>query len=312
MITVEALTVKYGAFRAVDRVSFSVFEQEIFGIVGPNGAGKSSTVECIEGLRRAHSGRVSVNGLDPWRDRQELYGVVGVQLQDTAYQDQVRVGEICSLFASLYRNPAPYGELLEMMGLSGKKRAFVSSLSGGQRQKLAIVLALLPNPRIAFLDELTTGLDPHARHQMWDLLLQLRKRGLTIVLVSHYMDEVEAICDRVAIMDRGRMLAVGSVSEVIDRFELQTEISFRSPLEQIRGLEGLPGVTSVKWNRNRITVLGHGDETLPAVLQYLKDQGAGYSGLAVKPPGLEAVFLKLAGYRPSEEGRPAAAGKEVR
>jgi ABC-2 type transport system ATP-binding protein len=302
MIEVDALTVKYGKLRAVDRVSFSVFEQEIFGIVGPNGAGKTSTVECIGGLRRAYSGRVSVSGLDPWKNRQELYGVIGVQLQDTAYQDQVRVGEICALFSSLYRSPAPYGELLEIMQLSGKRRAFVSSLSGGERQKLAIVLALIPNPRIAFLDELTTGLDPHARHQMWDLLLKLRERGLTIVLVSHYMDEVEAVCDRVAIMNRGQMLTAGSITEVIDGFDLQTEISFRSSLEQTGGLEKLPGVTSAKRRRNRITVQGRGDETVLAVLQYLKEQGAGCSGLAVKPPGLEAVFLNLVGYSPFEEG----------
>ncbi|NLA04235.1 MAG: ABC transporter ATP-binding protein [Firmicutes bacterium] len=311
MIAVDALTVQYGELRAVDQVSFSVFEQEIFGIVGPNGAGKTSTVECIEGLRRAHSGKVSVSGLDPWKDRKKLYEVMGVQLQDTAYQDQVRVGEICALFSSLYRSPVPYGELLEIMQLSGKEKAFVSSLSGGQRQKLAIVLALIPNPRIAFLDELTTGLDPRARHQMWDLLLQLRERGLTIVLVSHYMDEVEAVCDRVAIMDRGRMPAVGSVSEVIGRFALHTEISFRSSLERTGGLEALPGVVSVGRKRNRITVQGRGDETVLAVLEHLRDRGIDYAALAVKPPDLEAVFLNLVGYSPSGES-PRADEKEVR
>lgn len=311
MIQVEGLTVKYRDLCAVDDVSFSVSEQEIFGIIGPNGAGKTSAVECMEGLRRAYSGRVSVVGLDPWRERTELYGAIGVQLQDTAYQDRVRVFEICDLFSSLYRDPAPYGDLLEIMQLSDKRKAFVAGLSGGQRQKLAIVLALLPNPRVAFLDELTTGLDPYARRQMWDLLLRLRERGLTIVLVSHYMDEVEAICDRVAIMDRGRMLSVGSIGEVVAGFELQTEISFQSPLQHTGGLESLPGIASVKRLRNRITLYGRSDECVVTVLQYLRDSGIGYSSLAVKPPDLEAVFLSLVGYSSAAEGGPAAgAGKE--
>ncbi len=311
MIEVDALTVKYGALCAVDGVSFSVAEQEIFGIVGPNGAGKTSAVECIEGLRRAHSGRVSVAGLDPWRERKALYGVIGVQLQDTAYQDRVRVGEICALFSSLYRNPAPFEELLEVMRLGDKRKTAVGNLSGGQRQKLSIVLALLPNPRVVFLDELTTGLDPRARHQMWDLMLQLRERGLTIVLVSHYMDEVEAVCDRVAIMDRGRILVDGSVGDVVGRFDLLTEISFYAGLMQPGELAGLAGVQSVERQRNRIIVRGRSDEAVGAVLQYLGQNSVAYSGLVVKQPGLEEVFLELAGYRLSEASS-AAAGERGR
>lgn len=306
MIRVDSLTVKYGDLCAVDNVTFSVSEQEIFGIVGPNGAGKTSAVECIEGLRRAQGGRVSVAGLDPWKERKALYGVIGVQLQDTAYQERVRVWEICDLFSSLYRNPAPYDDLLQTMGLAGKKKSFVSRLSGGQRQKLSIVLALIPNPRVVFLDELTTGLDPQARHRIWDLLLQLRERGLTIVLVSHYMDEVEAICDRVAIMDRGRMLRVGSVDEVVNGFNLPTKISFRTNMPQTGSLERLAGVASVRRNGNRVTVYGRSDDCAAAVLQHLKEQEIAYSGLAVKPPDLEAVFLKLVGYALTDDAGPAA------
>lgn len=306
MIQVDSLTVKYKELRAVDNISFNVSEQEIFGIVGPNGAGKTSTVECIEGLRRACSGKVNVMGLDPWKERKQLYGVIGVQLQDTAYQDRVRVSEICDLFSSLYRNPVPYGELLEIMKLTDKKRAFVANLSGGQRQKLSIVLALIPNPRVVFLDELTTGLDPHARHQMWDLLLRLRERGLTVILVSHFMDEVEAVCDRVAIMNHGRMLSVGSINEVVNRFDLQTEISFQSSMQHTPNIENLAGVASVKRNRDTITVCGHGDECVEAVLQYLKDSGIDFTGLAVKRPDLEAVFLNLVGYSLAEDDGPAA------
>ena len=310
MIRVDSLTVKYGNFCAVDNISFTVSEQEIFGIVGPNGAGKTSTVECIEGLRRAHSGRVSAVGLDPWRERKELYGTIGVQLQDTAYQDRVRVWEICDLFTSLYRNPAPYDDLLQTMGLADKRKTFVARLSGGQRQKLSIVLALISNPRVVFLDELTTGLDPHARHLMWDLLLQLRERGLTIVLVSHYMDEVEAVCDRVAIMDRGRLLSVGPVDDVVNGFELQTEISFRSPMPHTTGIERLAGVASVKRSGNRVTVYGRSDDCAAVVLQYLKDEGIAYRSLSVKPPNLETVFLKLVGYAlPEDAGQAAAQGR---
>ena len=306
IIEVDSLTVKYGDLCAVDGVSFNVAEQEIFGIVGPNGAGKTSTVECIEGLRRAHSGRVRVVGLDPWRERRALYGVIGAQLQDTAYQDRVRVGELCKLFSSLYRNPASYEELLEIMQLGDRRRALVSTLSGGQRQRLSIALALLPNPRVVFLDELTTGLDPRARHQMWDLMLQLRERGLTIVLVSHYMDEVEAVCDRVAIMDRGRILVDGSVGDVVGRFDLLTEISFYAGLMQSGELAGLAGVQSVERQRNRIIVRGRSDEAVGAVLQYLGQNSVAYSGLVVKQPGLEEVFLELAGYRLSEASSTAA------
>lgn len=304
MIRVDSLTVKYGELCAVDNISLTVSEGEIFGLVGPNGAGKTSTVECIEGLRRAYSGTVEVLGLDPWRDRQELYGLVGVQLQDTAYQDRVRVSEICELFASLYRSPTPYGELLETMQLSAKKREFIANLSGGQRQKLSIVLALIPNPRVLFLDELTTGLDPHARHRMWELLLQLKECGLTIVLVSHYMDEVEAVCDRVAIMNRGEIVSSGTIGEVVDRFALPTQISFRSPVEHFGSFENLAGITSVKRKHNLITLCGRGDEAVAALLHHLEENEIKYTGLAVKPPDLEAVFLKLAGATPAAADLP--------
>jgi ABC-2 type transport system ATP-binding protein len=184
----------------------------------------------------------------------------------------------------------------------------VASLSGGQRQKLSIVLALIPNPRVVFLDELTTGLDPHARRQMWDLLLQLRERGLTIVLVSHYMDEVEAVCDRVAIMNRGRMVSIGSINEVVNQFNLKTAISFHASLQNIRDIKDLAGVVSVMHNRDAIKVCGHGDECVAAVLQYLKDNRVDYSNLAVKRPDLEAVFLSLAGYDLAEDHDSASNG----
>src|SRR5690554_6643312 len=279
MIKVDNLRVQYGDFCAVKDISFSVSQQEIFGIIGPNGAGKTSAIECIEGLRRPHSGKVSVLGLDPWQDRRELHQLIGVQLQDTAYQDNARVWELCQLFSAMYPSPSPYQELLDTMGLAEKRNAFISSLSGGERQKLSIVLALIPNPKLVFLDELTTGLDPHARHQMWDLLLQLRAGGLTIVIISHFMDEVEAICDRVGVMENGRLVTQGPVSQVSNKFNLGSKITFTAPQLQAGELDGISNVTSVSLNHGTVTVLCQGEDCLPEILTYLRDKGIPYSNL---------------------------------
>jgi len=294
--------VQYGSFCAVEDISFSVSEQEIFGIIGPNGAGKTSAVECIEGLRKPHGGNVSVLGLDPWKDRKKLHQLIGVQLQDTAYQDHARVWEICQLFSTLYANPVCYHELLDTMGLAEKKNATVSKLSGGQRQKLSIVLALIPNPKVVFLDELTTGLDPHARHQMWDLLLKLRKDGLTIVIVSHFMDEVEAICDRVAIMDQGRIIMQGPIAQVSSKFSLASKVSFISHQLREEELEGLAHVISVQQSNGYITVMSKGDDGVSEILNYLKDNDIAYSNLSVSRPGLEDIFLKLVEDSKVQEG----------
>ncbi|MGI6363125.1 MAG: ATP-binding cassette domain-containing protein [Bacillota bacterium] len=302
MIKVDNLRVQYGDFVAVDDISFSVAPQEIFGIIGPNGAGKTSAIECIEGLRRPYSGEVSVLGLNPWKDRKELHQLIGVQLQDTAYQDNARVWELCQLFSALYPNPAPYQELLETMGLEEKKKSFISSLSGGERQKLSIVLALIPNPKLVFLDELTTGLDPHARHQMWDLLLQLRAGGLTIVIISHFMDEVEAICDRVGVMENGRLVTQGPVSQVSNKFNLGSKITFTAPQLQAGELDGISNVTSVSLNHGTVTVLCQGEDCLPEILTYLRDKGIPYSNLSVTRPGLEEVFLKLVEQSKAQSG----------
>jgi|SRR5690554_1618116 len=293
MIKVDNLRVQYGDFCAVKDISFSVSQQEIFGIIGPNGAGKTSAIECIEGLRRPHSGKVSVLGLDPWQDRRELHQLIGVQLQDTAYQDNARVWELCQLFSAMYPSPSPYQELLDTMGLAEKRNAFISSLSGGQRQKLSIVLAMIPNPRLVFLDELTTGLDPHARHQMWDLLKKLREGGLTIVIISHFMDEVEAICDRVAVMDRGDMVAQGPIGQVRSKFSLGSKITFTASQLQAGELEEISNISSVDISQGVVTVLCQGEDCLPEILNYLRDKDIPYSNLSVSRPGLEDVFLQL-------------------
>lgn len=292
MIKVEDLRVQYGDFCAVADISFTVSEQEIFGIIGPNGAGKTSAIECIEGLKIPYSGNVSVLGLNPWKNRKELHQLVGVQLQDTAYQCNARIWELCRIFSSLYPNPAPYQELLETMGLGEKRNSFFSSLSGGERQKLSIVLALIPNPKLVFLDELTTGLDPHARHQMWDLLLHLREQGLTIVIISHFMDEIEAICDRVAVMENGRIVTQGPVNQVSNKFNLATKITFTAEL-QAEALDHIENISSVSCKYGLVTILCQGEDCLPEILTFLRDKEIAYSNLSVSRPGLEEVFLKL-------------------
>ena len=308
MIKVDSLIVNYKDFCAVDNVSFSVEEQEIFGIVGPNGAGKTSTIECIEGLRKPSSGTISVMGYDPWKNRKELHEIIGVQLQDTSYQDRARVFEICELFSSFYNNPIPYDELLNSLGLQEKRKAFVSKLSGGQKQKLAIVLSLISNPKVVFLDELTTGLDPKARHQMWDMILKLRDKGLTIVIVSHFMDEVEAICDRVAIMNKGRILNIGTISSIIEKYDLKQKISFKTDEININSLEKLDYVISVKKERDVVTLLGTGNDYVNRVITYLTENNIIYTELSVKKPNLEDVFLDLAGYTPEGENSRKAVG----
>lgn len=308
MIKVDSLIVNYKDFCAVDNVSFSVEEQEIFGIVGPNGAGKTSTIECIEGLRKPSSGTISVMGYDPWKNRKELHEIIGVQLQDTSYQDRARVFEICELFSSFYNNPIPYDELLNSLGLQEKRKAFVSKLSGGQKQKLAIVLSLISNPKVVFLDELTTGLDPKARHQMWDMILKLREKGLTIVIVSHFMDEVEAICDRVAIMNKGRILNIGTISSIIEKYDLKQKISFKTDEININSLEKLDCIISVKKERDVVTLLGTGNDYVNRVITYLTENNIIYAELSVKKPNLEDVFLDLAGYTPEGENSRKAVG----
>lgn len=224
MIQVERLKKTYGGLTAVDDLSFSVGPGTVFGLLGANGAGKSTTIECILGTRRADSGRVSVLGMDPRRDRKELFQRVGVQFQETSFQDQIAVGELCQVTASLYRRAADPVDLLERFGIADKGKSLVKDLSGGQRQRLCIVLALIPVPEAVFLDELTTGLDAKARREVWKILSGLKEKGLTILLSSHFMDEVEALCDRICILKQGRAVFQGTVAEAVaasphDRFE---------------------------------------------------------------------------------------------
>ena len=215
VIKVEQLTKSYGALTAVDHLSLSVDRGTVFGLLGANGAGKSTAIECILGTRKVDSGSVSILGLSPEADRRKLFERVGVQFQEANYQDKITLWELCQVTAALYRKPADPAALLDKFGLSGKKRCPVTELSGGQRQRLFIVLALIPNPEVVFLDELTTGLDAKARREVWNILSDLKKQGVTIFLTSHFMDEVEKLCDRICILKKGRAVFHGTVSEAI-------------------------------------------------------------------------------------------------
>ncbi len=219
IIQVNHLSVKYRDIIAVDDVSFEVRENEIFGMIGPNGAGKTSLVEAIEGLRDTSSGEISILEMNPKADRIKLYNQIGVQLQQTSYPDQAKVEDICKLFSSFYDNPAPYDRLLSDMRLDRQRKTYINKLSGGEKQKLSILLSLLGSPKIVFWDELTTGLDPLARHEVWDMIRKYKRDGLTIVLITHFMDEIENLCDRVALMKAGKMIYIGTPKEVIENFQ---------------------------------------------------------------------------------------------
>lgn len=215
IIKVEQLSKTYGKLTAVDSLSFTVTRGTVFGLLGANGAGKSTTIECILGTKKLTGGHVFVLGMEPAANRKTLFEKVGVQFQETNYQDMITVGELCEVTESLYRQAADSAELLKLFGISDKQRSPIKDLSGGQKQRLFIVLALIPNPEVVFLDELTTGLDAKARRQVWKILSDLKKRGLTILLTSHFMDEVEALCDSICILKKGQAVFCGTVSGAV-------------------------------------------------------------------------------------------------
>ncbi|MFF0309928.1 ABC transporter ATP-binding protein [Streptosporangium sp. NPDC004379] len=304
VIEVRNLHKRYGDTVAVDDVSFTVQEGEIFGILGPNGAGKTTTVECVEGLRRPDRGEISVLGLDPRRDRAELTQRLGVQLQDGALPDRLKVGEALELYGSFYREPADRRALMDALGLADKSSTRYGKLSGGQRQRLSIALALVGDPRVAVLDELTTGLDPQARRDTWQLIEDVRSRGVTIVLVTHFMEEAERLCDRIALIDAGRVAAVDTPAGLTGRIHAEQRIRFRpsAPFDD-RLLTDLPEVTGVTRRDDVVTVTGN-DDALNAVISALARHGIVARQLRVERASLEDAFVALTGRRP-ETGRPA-------
>ncbi|MEL7623758.1 MAG: ABC transporter ATP-binding protein [Clostridiales bacterium] len=214
-IEVKNLCKSYDHIKAVENINISIYRGEVFGLLGANGAGKSTTIECILGTKKQDSGTISILGMNPQKERKKLFERVGVQFQEANYQDKIKVAELCEVTASLYKTSLDYGALLKQFGLSDKLKSLVSELSGGQKQRLFIVLALLPNPEVIFLDELTTGLDAKARRDVWKSLSELKAKGITILLTSHFMDEVEALCDKIMILKKGESFFYGTVQEAI-------------------------------------------------------------------------------------------------
>ena len=292
MIAVQHLTKRYGDFVAVNDVSFSVREKEIFGIIGPNGAGKTTTVECVSGLRVPDSGSISVYGLSPQKDRNSIREFVGVQLQETALPPRLKVGEAVNLFASFYPHPLNPDELLESLGIKQIEDSIFRKLSGGQKQRLSIALALVGSPKIAILDELTTGLDPEARRETWDLIEGIRRRGTTVILVTHFMDEAERLCDRIALINHGA-LAVLNTPEAIAATAGGTRVRF-VPSRQVDDdtLLAIPGVTQVERKERYVTVVGNGDLAL-SVMSSLAKIGVSVSELEAKKGSLDDAFVEL-------------------
>jgi ABC-2 type transport system ATP-binding protein len=303
VIDVQNLHKTYGDTAAVDDVSFTVHEGEIFGILGPNGAGKTTTVECVEGLRAPDSGQISVLGLDPRRDRAELTQRLGVQLQDSQLPDQLRVAEALRLNSAFYRHPADRHALMDTLGLTSKSKTPFGKLSGGQKQRLSIALALLGSPRVAVLDELTTGLDPQARRDTWELIEGVRDRGVTIVLVTHFMEEAERLCDRVALIDAGHVVAIDTPAGLAGRVEAGQRIQFRPSIPfDDELLTHLPDVTHVIHRGDVVVVTGN-DNALNAVTSVLARNQIVAHQLRVDQASLEDAFLALTGRHPEHSER---------
>ena len=295
-IEVRNLRRTYGDVIAVDGISFEVSEGEIFGLVGPNGAGKTTTIECIEGLRRPTSGHIRVLGMDPARERRVVAERIGVQLQESALPARLHVEEALALFGSLYRRTVGADDLLGLLALTEKRSTAFAKLSGGQKQRLFIALALVNRPELVFFDELTTGLDPQARHSMWDLVRQVRDRGCTVVLTTHYMEEAERLCDRVMIVDRGRIVALDTPEALIGTLGADKRIVFGLPHGQdVASLTGLSTVTRIEQTNGRVIVYGHGDRFASSVVSALEDAGVGFTDLRTEQPNLEDVFLLSTG-----------------
>ena len=277
---------------AVNDVSLSIREGEIFGIIGPNGAGKTTTVECIAGLRAPDSGSIRVSGLSPQKDRDKIREFVGVQLQEGALPPRLKVREAVELFASFYPTPADPAELLDSLGIGNLENALFKQLSGGQKQRLSIALALVGNPKIAILDELTTGLDPEARRETWALIEGMRQRGLTVILVTHFMDEAETLCDRLALITQGRVRALDT-PEAIAAEAGGSRVRFvpSRPIDD-ETLRAVPGVTQIERKQRFITITGSGD-LATALISSLSRVGIQVSSLEARAGNLDDAFIKL-------------------
>lgn len=304
-VSIQHLAKRYGRRAAVDDVSLDIREGEIFGIIGPNGAGKTTTVESIAGLRTPDSGSISVYGHSPQSERSWIREFVGVQLQQSALPPRLKVGEAVELFASFYPNPLNTYELLESLGLEGLTGSAFKNLSGGQKQRLSIALALVGNPKVAILDELTTGLDPEARRETWALIDHVRQRGVTVILVTHYMDEAETLCDRVALIDHGRVTALDTPEAMAARAgENRVRFVPSQPVSDAV-LRAMPGVGGIERKGRYITVTGSGD-LAASLINELTRAGVSVSEVEARTGNLEDAFIRLT----QGSGRSSSGGVE--
>ncbi|MGB7537872.1 MAG: ABC transporter ATP-binding protein [Anaerolineales bacterium] len=301
VIQVQHLRKTYGKTVAVEDLSLEVKEGEIFGMVGPNGAGKTTTIECLEGMRAFDGGEIRVLGLDPVRQERELRYVIGTQLQKSQLPEQLTVGEVLDLFSSFYPSPVPWPALLERLGLKEKKDSWVSKLSGGQLQRVFIALALINRPKLVFLDELTTGLDPQARRSIWDLVREVRAGGCTVFLTTHFMEEAETLCDRVVIVDHGKIVALDTPAALVRNLGAESRVLFttKHALDP-KALQAVDGATRVERDGDRVIVYGRTPQAgkqalISEVANWLSAQGADFGDIRMEQPTLEDVFLQLTG-----------------
>jgi ABC-2 type transport system ATP-binding protein len=297
VIQVLGIRKTYGATVAVSDVSFEVNEGEIFGLIGPNGAGKTTTMECVEGVRRPDCGAISILGLDPFRDVYQLQNRIGVQLQQAQLQKRIKVWEAVDLWASLYTKVVDGDRLLEQLGLANKRSAWFMTLSGGQKQRLFIALALINDPEVVFLDELTTGLDPQSRRAIWELVRGIRERGKTVFMTTHLMEEAERLCDRVAIIEHGKIIDIGSPEELVRRHcPTRTVLLATDNALAEESLRTIPSVEIVTRQDSRFTIQGQGDDFVTDVIQCLSENRIRVTDFRTELPSLEDVFLKLTGH----------------
>ena len=296
VIQVSGISKTYGTTVAVSDVSFEVSKGEIFGLIGPNGAGKTTTMECVEGVRRPDRGAISILGLDPFRDVYGLQNRIGVQLQQAQLQKRIKVWEAVDLWASLYSNPVDGDRLLEQLGLSNKRNAWFMTLSGGQKQRLFIALALINDPEVVFLDELTTGLDPQSRRAIWELVRGIRDHGKTVFMTTHLMEEAERLCDRVAIIEHGKIIDIGSPGELVGRHcPTRTVVLATDNTLAEEHLHQIPSVDFMTRQDSLFTIQGRGDDFVTEVIRCLSENHIRVTDFRTVLPNLEDVFLKLTG-----------------
>ena len=297
VIEVDGLQKSYGSLKAVNGVSFEVQRGEIFGLIGPNGAGKTTTMECVEGHRRPDSGQIRVLGMDPVKQGRDLQKLIGVQHQDAQLQKRIKVWEAVDLWASLYEAVMDTDQLLEQLGLTEKRNAWFMTLSGGQKQRLFIALALIHDPEIVFLDELTTGLDPQARRAIWSLVTGIRDRGKTVFLTTHLMEEAERLCDRVAIIEHGKIIEMDTPAALVQKHCPQRGVVFSSDTADIpEVVQRIPGLTDLSTDGEVYTLSGTGDDFVSGALDAISQHQIRVRDFRTEMPTLEDVFLKLTGH----------------